>query len=167
MACSQLKAPKCAGRADGLKDSFWPFYGSEMFMLWRLRSLTGCAVGVWPRRSPQRCPAADLPVLSADSVSQDPPIQKAIRVNLCKHTRRKSLEKCLDSYWTAKHEQQNNLWKWKETCVVLISWQILKSTYHQLSWFSFTSYLCVCVIRMFTPVMFSTVQVLLPQGFSS
>lgn len=69
---------------------FWPFYRSELFMLRRLWSLTECGVGIWPTCSPQRQPARDLPVLSADSVSQGPPIQKAIWVNLCKHTRRRS-----------------------------------------------------------------------------
>lgn len=57
---------------------FWPFYRSELFMLRRLRSLAECGVGIWPTCSPQRQPARDLPVLSADSVSQGPPIQKAI-----------------------------------------------------------------------------------------
>lgn len=112
IARQKENTPKCSGCLM-VSDSFWPFCWSELFMLWRLRSLTGCAVGIWPTRSPQRRTAVDLPVLSADSVSQGPPIQKAIRVNLCKHTRRRSCKKCLDSSWAAKHEQLNNYWKWK------------------------------------------------------
>lgn len=71
----KLKILQCS---DWLMLYFWLFYRSELFMLWRLRSLTECGVGIWPTCSPQRQPATDLPVLSADSVSQGPPIQKAI-----------------------------------------------------------------------------------------
>lgn len=91
-------------RAPRFQILFQPLCCSELFMLRRLRSLAGCVVGVRPSRSPQRRSAADLPALSADSVSQGPPIQKAIRVKLCKHTRRRSRKKkCLDSLGKAKH----------------------------------------------------------------
>lgn len=83
---------------DGLSNSSWPFYRSELFMLWRLRSLTGCAVGVWPTRSPQRQPATDLPVLSADSVSQGPLNPKGHQSQSLQTHKDEKLEKCLDSY---------------------------------------------------------------------
>lgn len=46
----------------GVSNSPWPFYSGDLFMLRRLWSLTGCAPGTWPSRSPQRRSAADLPV---------------------------------------------------------------------------------------------------------
>lgn len=52
-----------------------------------LRSPVACVFGISPNlKLRENCRAADLPVPSADSVSQGPRMQKAIWVNLCKHT---------------------------------------------------------------------------------
>lgn len=140
-----------------VSDSFRPFCWSELFMLRRLRSLTGCAVGIWPTRSPQRRTAADLPVLSADSVSQGPPIQKAIRVNLCKHTRRRSCKKMfrfIQSSQTRAAKQllemevnvcgfnQQHVHQWRSLQPVYRLFMIVWAAFN---YFSFTVCVSICV----------------------
>lgn len=125
-------------------------------MLWRLWSLTGCAVGVGPTRNPRRQPAADLPVLSADSVSQGPPIQKAIWVNLCKHTRRRSWKKCLDTHW-AVYQQPNNYWKcvfqgWNYMIIQYMWLPFRESSMHrELSRFQWLVFVCVQIHDVLYP----------------
>lgn len=87
------------------------FYRSELLMLWALRSLTGCAVGVGPSRSPQRRPAADLlscQLIPFPRVPQSERPSESVSANT---QGGEAGEKCLDSCRAAKHQRLNNCWR--------------------------------------------------------
>ena len=75
--------------------TFWllPAYLSPVSVLWEqsiyivfaaVTTVFHWSVGTLPTSNPWRQPT-QTPISSADSVSQGPPLQKAIWVNLCKH----------------------------------------------------------------------------------